>query len=323
MEQRAEEHADAGAEAKRTRPQPTVREQHRAQNIVIALAIGLTGASIGVRIIQDVHLGQTAVLFVGLPAILAIAVVLTPPARTATGVILKTATIVMLLAGILLGETLICMLIASPLVYLVGFAIGAPIDRARRAKARGQSGARYHVIIAAVLLAGLEGAVPGLDVPRHAEVTVTRHIDASPAQVRAALARRPDFDRRRPPLLRIGFPQPIGAAGAGLAVGDRRMVVIRGAGHHGTTVTGRLVMDVTASTPGGVTFTTVEDTSRIADWLTWNESVVTWEADGTGTRVSWTLRYERELAPSWYFGPVQRGAVHLTAGYLIDALATP
>lgn len=72
-----------------------------------------------------------------------------------------------------------------------------------------------------------------------------------------------------------------------------------------------------------VTFTTVTDTSRVADWLTWRHSVVRWEADGNGTRVSWTVHYERELAPSWYFGPAQWGAVSLSAGYLIDSLATP
>lgn len=306
-----------------TRVTPDAAAQRRARNVVTALAIALVGVSIGYRVVTGFGLGQTAVLFVALPAILAIAVVRTPPARTATGVIFKTSTVVMLLAGILLGETLICMIIASPLVYLVGLLVGAPIDRARRARARGQSGAGYHAIVAVVLLAGLEGAVPGLDVPRAAQVTVTRHVEATPAEVRAALARRPQFDRERPALLQIGFPQPLGAAGGGLNVGDRRAILIRGSGHYGTTETGRLVMDVSRRGPGTVTFTTIEDTSRVADWLSWQESVVTWEAQGSGTRVSWTLRYERELAPSWYFGPVQRGAVSLTAGYLIVALATP
>ena len=314
----------AGAhEGGATRPVPDIGARRRARNLVTALAIALVGVSIGYRAVTGFGLGQTAVLFVGLPAILAIAVVRTPPARTATGVIFKTSTVVMLLAGILLGETLICMVIASPLVYLVGFLIGAPIDRARRARAHGSSTVGYHAIVAVVLLGGLEGAVPGLDVPRAAEVTVTRHVDATPAEVRAALARRPAFDRERPALLQIGFPQPAGGAGGGLEVGDRRAILIRGAGHYGTTETGRLVMDVTHSAPGGVTFTTIADTSRVADWLSWQESIVTWTAEGSGTRVSWTLRYERELAPSWYFGPVQRGAVSLTAGYLIDALAKP
>lgn len=306
-----------------TRVPPDRAATRRAQGLVVAATIALAGASIGLRIVQGFDLGQTAVLFVALPAILAIIVTLTPPARTATGTILKTATIVMLLAGVVLGETLICILIASPLVYLVCLGVGMPIDRARRARARGNSATGYHAMVVLVLVAGLEGAVPGFDLPRNATVTVSRHVDASPAAVRAALAARPTFDRTPPALLRIGFPQPIGASGGGLSVGDRRTVVIRGDDHYGATAVGQLVMDVTARGPGTATFSAVEDTSRVATWLTWDKSVVRWEPEGDGTRVWWTVHYRRELAPAWYFGPVQNGAVRLTAGYLIDTLATP
>jgi len=39
--------------------------------------------------------------------------------------------------------------------------------------------------------------------------------------------------------------------------------------------------------------------------------------------VTWTLDYERGLDPAWYFGPWERYATRLAAGYLIDAVATP
>ena len=44
---------------------------------------------------------------------------------------------------------------------------------------------------------------------------------------------------------------------------------------------------------------------------------------GRGSRVSWSLRYRRELDPAWYFGPWERYGVGLAAGYLIDNLAAP
>jgi hypothetical protein len=51
---------------------------------------------------------------------------------------------------------------------------------------------------------------------------------------------------------------------------------------------------------------------------------VTWEPIGRdATRVTWTLRYRRDLDPAWYFGPWERYATRLAAGYLIDAVATP
>ena len=45
--------------------------------------------------------------------------------------------------------------------------------------------------------------------------------------------------------------------------------------------------------------------------------------DATHTAVVWTLHYTRGLDPEWYFGPLERYAVRLAAGYLIDNLATP
>ena len=41
------------------------------------------------------------------------------------------------------------------------------------------------------------------------------------------------------------------------------------------------------------------------------------------TKVTWTLRYDRGLDPSWYFGPWERYAAGLAADYLIDSVATP
>ena len=39
-------------------------------------------------------------------------------------------------------------------------------------------------------------------------------------------------------------------------------------------------------------------------YLTWQEARVEWEPVGAGaTRVTWTLRYRRDLDPAWYFGP--------------------
>ena len=44
---------------------------------------------------------------------------------------------------------------------------------------------------------------------------------------------------------------------------------------------------------------------------------------GGDTKVTWTLHYRRSLDPAWYFGPWERYAARLAAGYLIDSVATP
>ena len=313
--------ADAGKPA--TVPEPDPDARRRAQTIIVALAVGLAGLSLGYRLITGVGWHQAAPLFVGLPAVLAIAVSRTKPARTVTGLIIKTATMVMLLAGVVVGETLICMVIASPLVYLIAVLIGVPIDRSRRARARNESQTGPLVVIAVVLLASMEGVLPGPEVPRRATVSVTRHVDARPGEVEAQLAGRPSLHDPLPAVLRIGFPHPVAASGSGLAVGNVRRITIRGDDHHGMVHTGDVVWVVAARSPGKVVFRAVRDETRIANWVTWQNAVVKWRAEGDGTAVTWAVTYDRVLTPSWYFGPVQRSAVTAAAGYLIEAMATP
>ena len=68
----------------------------------------------------------------------------------------------------------------------------------------------------------------------------------------------------------------------------------------------------------------VSDSSHMTHFLDWREAIVQWEpVDAHTTKVTWTLRYRRGLDPSWYFGPMERHAARLAAGYLIDSVATP
>jgi hypothetical protein len=88
--------------------------------------------------------------------------------------------------------------------------------------------------------------------------------------------------------------------------------------------TGDLTLRLEESKPGRVRWRAVSDTSHMTHFLWWREIVVEWDAvDARTTRVTWTLRYQRGLDPAWYFGPMERYAVRLAGGYLIDAVATP
>lgn len=302
---------------------PDPAATRRAQRATVGLAAALAVGMLGYRAVMGAGLDQTAALFVGLPAVLAITVAFTPPARTVTGLILKTMTLGMLLSGILLGETLVCILVAAPLVYLVGIAIGVPIDVSRRRGARGRPARGPLAVVGLVLIAGLEGVAPGFEFPAAGSVTVTRQVDAAPQAVAAALAATPRFEEPLPLRLRVGFPHPVAASGSGLRVGDRRQVIFVGDDHHGATHVGALQLQVVESEPGRVVFAVMEDDTRVAHWLRWSRAEVTWEAAGSGTQVSWTSEYERQLAPAFYFHPLQHQAARLATGYLIDVAATP
>ena len=295
-----------------------------SKQVLIAIIVGLAVTVAVYRLVADRSLDQSAVLFVGVPAIAAIVVASSRPAVTVTGLLIKVATLLMLMSGIVLGETLVCMLMASPLVFLVCALVGVPIDVARRRRRQNRPHQGPYAIVALVLLASLEGAVPGLAAPAAGVAGAARDVHASPAQVEAALAAEPRFDRALPLFLRAGFPRPVHATGSGLHLGDRRVIRFVGDDHHGTTHTGDLVLQITERSPGRVVFTVVSDDTRVAQWLRWSRAEVTWRTAGDGgTRVRWHLDYERQLAPVWYFGPLQRYAASLAAGYLADTLSTP
>ncbi|MGH2405286.1 MAG: SRPBCC family protein [bacterium] len=290
--------------------------QWRLVGLIAALAVGRVAYDVLVRH----RLQETAALFIGLPAILAVAFALTPRARSATGTILKGMTIALLLSTLFLGEGLICILLAAPIFYLVGIVIGATIDYMEdRRKGRLTKG-MYGLILLPFLPLSVEGATDRLSFPRVETVIVERTVSATPADIERALARTPRLERALPHPLRVGFPRPTRATGAGLGLGDRRIIYFAG----GKNAPATLVLEVSRRETRAVRFHAIADQTPIARWLDWQDADVRWSPLESGqTRVRWTLRYRRRLDPAWYFAPMERAVVRSAAGYLIDATATP
>jgi hypothetical protein len=298
-------------------PQPRRRRITPGQWKLVGVILALTTAGILYHVFVAHNLEQTSALFIGLPAVLAILLALTPQATSATGVIMKAMTLALLMSGPFLGEGFICVVMAAPLFYLIGAIIGLVTDRGRR-KQRPVS--LQIVVLLPLLLTSLEGTTPSLSFPRGQQVTVRKIVSGSPADVERALTRQPLFDRTLPSFLRMKFPAPASASGEGLTLGAQRRIHFAG----GEGKPGDLTLRVTRREPSSVTFTADSDTSHIAHWLTWRASRVNWHAAGEGrTQVEWTITYDRELDPAWYFAPWERYATRLVAGYLIDTLATP
>lgn len=305
----------------------------RAAIITIALALAI--GAFAYNLFHDNYLHTTAAFFIGVPTVLAITLALTPKAKSATGLIIKGITLALLLSGIVFYEGFICILMAAPIFYVVGIAIGMPIDRARRR--RTPEGRVYSIVGGALLLLSLEGVAPLTTLPTEEMVVATRVVNASPREVRAALSATPSFDRSLPPYLRLGFPRPVAARGAGLRVGDERTIVFgdespmepmadSGHDHHGAPLVSErsLRLQVTHRGPKRVVFEAVADVTPFTHWISWGRSEVEWEKIGPGeTSVTWRLHFERKLSPAWYFRPWQRYAATEAAGYLIDTVATP
>ena len=292
-----------------------MRSEHAeraARLTVMAIVVTLVVVSIAYRVLVMKHLEHTSLVFIGLPALAAVTLLHTRP-RTAIGTVNKVIAILLCLSGILFGEGLICILMAAPIFFLVGTAIGLVINKLTGRNWRG-------MVSLVVVPLSLEGVVPSLAFDREERVTVSRIVDATPDQVRLALASTPRFDRELPRFFRLGFPTPMHVTGEGLRVGDDRRVMFAHGQHH----TGALVMRVTRTDSASALFTMASDSSYITHWLSWEEADVRWTPVGAGhTRVTWTLRYRRRLDPAWYFAPLERYGAGLAAGYLIETLATP
>lgn len=274
---------------------------------VVAIA-ALAAFTLGFELLKTGSLMETSAFYVGLPALLAVLVVAGTSPQSATGIVLKTLTVAILLSTFVLHACVVCMVIAAPLFFAVAIVVVALARLATRA-------GRVLFSIGLVPLVFL--AAPGLDGSPHERVAVTRIVAARPAAVAAALAGPPRFDRRRPLLLhRVGYT----ATGSGLALGDVRRIRISVPGEG----TGMLVLVVARRAPGLVVFAARADSSPVAEWLALRWTTVRWRSVSRGrTSVRWELSFERRVSPGWYFGPLLRYQARLAAGFLVDTIATP
>ena len=299
----------------------------RARLALAAVIAAVAIASIAFRLIVANRLQQTAALFIGIPAILAIVVVLLASPRSAIGVACKAVTVGLLVSLVFLGEGILCVVMSAPLFYLVAIAVASVVQRMRDPNGKPMTTFFSCTLLLALAPMSLEGVTELTTLGRAESVSVTRMVRAASADVERALFEPPRFDRGLPPFLRAGFPSPLSTRIDRTDGSARWVIELRGGEMRLNGMeprTGDLVLELVESGPGRVRWRAVSDTSHMTHFLTWREVIVEWTpAAEETTAVTWTLRYDRGLDPAWYFGPWQRYAVRLAAGYLIDSVATP
>jgi hypothetical protein len=286
-----------------------------ARWMLVFLILAVSAGSLMYKFTVRERLEQTSLLFVGIPAMLAIILALTPKAKTALGAIVKGLTVALLLSAPLLGEGFICIVMASPIFYGVGILIGVLVDKSRKRKQTTLS-----CLLLVIIPMSIEGSSPKLSFNREETVQASKVINSPAEQVELVIARSPRTGLPLPLYLRMGFPRPTDAQGEGLQVGNSRTIHFAG----GEGRPGDLVLQVEESRPGYLRFRAISDRSKIAHWLDWKSSEVEWmKLDSDHTRVTWKLHFQRRLDPAWYFRPWERYAARLAAEYLIEANAIP
>ena len=292
-------------------PEPSNLPPRQAGPYVwLCLAVGI--ASVLFRVLVLGQKEQTALMFIGLPTALAMLITFLPRSKSSTGMIMKGITLFLLLLGVLLIEGFICILMAAPFFYGIGFIIGIFADKAR---VRREYEKRLRLVVVPVLaLMSLEGITGALSFPRDEVVTVSREVSLPPAAAREQLARGPKFDLSELPLfVKTSFPSPRRIEGSGLETGDQWLIHFAG----GEGKPGDLTARVVESGPTFIRVARVKDTSHIAHWLDWKQAVWTIEPLGSGSRVTLTMHYSRQLDPAWYFKPAERYGVRKAGEYFL------
>lgn len=301
-------------------PQPEVHTQlpenpppppSASPYVWLCLAAGIV--SVLYRILVLGQAEQSALMFIGLPTAMAMLIAWLPKSKSATGMIFKGITLFLILLGILFIEGFICILMAAPLFYAVGFIVGIFADKAR---AQREFNKRFRVVVLPVLvLMSLEGVTGLLSFPRDESITVTRDVSLSPVLTRERLAKGPAFVLADlPGFLKLGFPAPYQIQGEGLAKGDSWKIHFAG----GEGKPGTLLARVAESDALHLRMTKVSDSSHIAHWLDWQEAEWTISPTRNGSRVSLTMRYRRLLDPAWYFKPIEQYGVKKAGEYFLS-----
>ncbi|WP_058187588.1 hypothetical protein [Terracidiphilus gabretensis] len=300
---------------------PSLTRSGATRSIGIAfLVTALILAAFIYRVLRNIGMMHTSLIFLGIPLILGALLAMAPRPKSATGGILRGIALALLIVAPLVGEGYLCILFASPLFFGVGLLVGGIIDISRKHK-------RTVTLSCVIVLLPftLEGTTPQLSFNRTQFATATRIVNAPAAQIVAALAQSPQIAAPLPRFLRIGFPRPLSATGSGLAIGSVRVIHFTGAeGDPPGDLTMRVVQSDLQPASGHIHFETINDSSKLTQWLRWRSSDVSWQAiDSTHTAITWRIGFDRQLDPYWYFAPWEQLAVHQAAGYLITANTMP
>jgi hypothetical protein len=294
----------------------------RVSATIAAVAIG----SVAYKLIFIQRLDQTAALFVGIPALLAIVVVVFVSPRSATGVACKAVTVGLLVSLFFLGEGVLCIVMSAPIFYAVAVGVAATMTALRRRHPNEPTRTvNSGVVVLTILLASMEGVTGFLSLNRDETVKATKIVSASADEIQRAVFEPPRFDRVMPLELRAGFPRPTAVH---IDEGTIRWIIrMRGGEMRVDGIepkAGDLVLELEESRPGLVRWRALSDNSHMTHFLVWRSATVAWEPiDAHTSRVTWTLQYDRGLDPAWYFEPWERYIAGIAAGYLIDAVATP
>ncbi|MEM7079340.1 MAG: hypothetical protein AAF513_12000 [Pseudomonadota bacterium] len=294
----------------------------RKRVIALCLMLGIGAASVTVRWLFANDLSHSGMLYIGVPYLIAVALLAFMPMRTERWWhgylnLITWALILFLGSSIVLYEGFICVIFFIPLYLLIItliflFHAAHRFVRSKRAKAG------ISVFPVLLLLSAAEGTTPEWSLPRSNSVTVVASSTISIEQIHANLSGPINMDVERSLLLTI-FPMPYEVITPPIATG----AIHRAKTHYArwfvtNVVEGEIALIFDEVSRSYIRTRVLRDTSHFAGYLRLHGTEITLrDADGT-TDIELTIHYTRRLDPAWYFHPLMQRAMGQMGQLLIE-----
>lgn len=257
----------------------------------------------------------TGILFIGIPGTIAALLALEPRRHRGKYHIVTGTMIVVFASSIVLREGFICVLMALPIILPTAMVV-AHYNQKSHDQRQGPRDVRRAAWILPVLLLGAAGDGTVYELPKNVTVAETRAFDTTSHELSASLHDEAEIPDIEPLLFALPFPKPTAFTGTGADVGDIRTVDFGDDGEMGA-----LILEVTDRSDQHITWTIVDNTTPVAEWMTLHQAEASWAETADGLEVTMEIEFDRELAPAFYFDPLERWGVGEMAEVLLDMLA--
>ena len=296
--------------------------ERRVNWLGILLLIGIGSVAVHWLIRHD--LDSTALLYVGLPYLGALAIVVVRPPWSrerwwhAYRDFTLTSLIVLLASSVVLFEGFACVVLFLPIYFLVVTVAFFGSWWFNRSQGRG--GKTLGMLLpVAVLSSSFEGSTEILSAERISQVEASRIVELPPEQIMENLLLPIELDTDRNWLLSI-FPMPYRVDAESLEEGAIHRMHTR---YHRWFVTntheGEVHLEIVHFEPDRLRTRVVHDSSFFATYLSQLGSELTLTRTAHNrTEIRLRLDYRRNLDPAWYFHPLQQFAMREMAALFID-----
>lgn len=300
--------------------------KNKPRLLILALIIAVF--SIGVRLLIAYDFDKTALLYIGIPFLVSLLLIQirnpedSPSWKKRYLNRLIDAFIIMLGSSVILFEGFVCVVMFMPIylaVILLMFLTDTLIDRFRKKKGRGTLS--IHLLPLLLVLSAFEGVTPELSYDRNEQVTVTRVVKSSIAEIKQNLVQPIDLQKPRPWFLAL-FPMPYDIKAGSLSPGDVHEIHFKYYRWFFTNLhEGRMLLEISEVEEDRIKTTFLDDTSYIASYLHLKGTEIQLDKiDNKHTRISLTISFKRTLDPYWYIAPIERYGIRKVANILISEI---